>query len=210
MKVLLHIDATAGWGKTTAIERDIKKYAEISSFWKTADALYLVFTKRNVESARKRLRGYVRKSNIRTLHSFFYSFMGARPVMDGNLLDRFGKKYGYGKLSSGMFFRPRNRGDYLLSFYYRARNRKVSLYEACNYYREELTKLGIGGYEIEDFIARWTAFKEEEGAVDYADILEIPRPFFWFKELEMRHIGLLLHTIGRNALKAPLDLLWIL
>jgi len=73
-KLLIHIDATAGWGKTTAIERDIKKYAELVSCWDVNKVLYLVFTRRNAQEARRRLAGYVGVDNIRTLHSFCYSF----------------------------------------------------------------------------------------------------------------------------------------
>ena len=177
-RLLIHIDATAGWGKTTAIERDIKKYADISSFWRADQALYLVFTRKNAQSARRRLRGYVRADNIRTLHSFCYSFMGGKPVMDGELLKRFAEEHSYGSLSSGMFFTPRSRGDYLLALYYWTRNRGMDLEEGAELKERELSSLALSRADFLRFAARWEAFKRREGAVDYADILELSSPSF--------------------------------
>ena len=177
-KLLIHIDATAGWGKTTAIERDIKQYAEISSFWRADRALYLVFTRRNAFGARRRLRGYVKAENIRTLHSFCYSFMKKRPVMDGKLLEEFSERYSYGSLSSGMFFTPKSRNDHLLSFYYWMRNTGADMGTFLEVKREDLEKIGIDPAEVELFRARWESFKREKGAVDYADILEMSEPTF--------------------------------
>ena len=177
-KLLVHVDATAGWGKTTAIERDIKKYADISSFWRADQALYLVFTRKNVHSARRRLRGYVRAENVRTLHSFCYSFTEKRPVMDGELLRRFSEEHCYGPFSSGMFFTPRSREDHLLSFYYWIRNRGIDPEEGIRLKGEELSSLSISESDVLKFVARWTAFKRREGALDYADILEFSEPRF--------------------------------
>ena len=186
MRVLLHIDATAGWGKTTAIERDIKKYAEITSGWRGDKALYLVFTKKNVYSARKRLSGYVYDQMIRTLHSYCYSFTDRRPVLDGKLLKEFSDRYSYGDLSSGMFFTPKSRGDYLLALYYWARNTETEIDEAIETMSEELSLAGIEKDEGLVFYSRWEFFKREKGAMDYADILEESEPSFegWYLALD--------------------------
>ena len=177
-RFLIHIDATAGWGKTTAIEKDIKKYAELVSDWKGGSALYLVFTRRNAYSARRRLSGYVRAENIRTLHSFCYSFLPRKPVMDGEVLERFSREYGYRGFSSGAFFTPRSREDSLLSFYYWARNRCLDLEEAVSVKEEQLRACGLTPSEVLLFCVRWEAFKKREGALDYADILEHSNPRF--------------------------------
>jgi len=177
-RLLIHIDATAGWGKTTAIERDIKKYADITSFWRADKALYLVFTRRNAQEARRRLRGYVRADNIRTLHSYCYSFTEKKPVMDGDLLKEFSGTYSYGSFSSGMFFTPGSREDYILAFYYWMRNLSLDPDHAYKIKAKELDRLGIGEKDVVLFISRWEHFKRKHGAVDYADILEESEPFF--------------------------------
>ena len=177
-KLLIHIDATAGWGKTTAIERDVKKYAELCTFWRTDKALYLVFTRRNAYDAVRRLRGYVSPDNIRTLHSYCYSFMKRKPVMDGKLLQDFSKEHGYGFFSSGMFFTPRSREDYLLAFYYRMRNTRTDVETAIKIWGRDFFEMGISEEDIYRFIARWESFKKRNSAIDYADILEYSNPSF--------------------------------
>lgn len=178
-RILLHIDATAGWGKTTAIEQDIKRYAHLTAGWKPDKALYIVFTRRNAKSVRRRLEGYVKKENIRTLHSFCYSYLKEkRPVMDGKLLEKFTRKYAYEKLSSGAFFIPKTKHDILLSLYYYSRNTLTPFDRVLKEREKELHKLGIGHLSAYEFFYRWENFKKEESAVDYADILEISKPIF--------------------------------
>jgi len=172
-RYLIHIDATAGWGKTTAIERDIKKYAELSSLWTTEKALYLVFTKRNAEGARRRLKGYVKPENIRTLHSLCYASLSEKkPVMDGELLEEFAREYRYGRFSSGMFFTPRTREDKMLALYYYMRNTSLKEEDFFHYRKGFLKEQGIGEDELRVFFGRWEGFKRRKGAIDYADMLE--------------------------------------
>ena len=180
-KHLIHIDATAGWGKTTAIERDIMKYAEFSFLWAPDRALYLVFTRRNAESARKRLSGYVRPENIRTLHSLCYSFLPEKkPVMDGKLLEEFAREYRYRGFSSGMFFTPRTKEDRMLALYYYVRNTGTEPFgkDFFLFKRTYLKEHGISESELRTFFGRWVSFKKEKNAIDYADILEMSRPSF--------------------------------
>ncbi|HIQ31267.1 MAG TPA: hypothetical protein EYH49_03775 [Aquifex aeolicus] len=181
MRRLIHIDATAGWGKTTAIERDIKKYAEFVQPWHRDKALYIVFTNRNAQSALRRLSDYVSAGNVRTLHSLCYSFLPSRkPVMDGDLLSEFARKNSFGALSGGgMFFVPKTRGDRLLSAYYYARNRGMTPEEVVNEKRQEFAMFRERAEEIYRFWVRWERFKKEKGAYDYADILELSNPKFF-------------------------------
>jgi len=179
MRVLVHIDATAGWGKTKKIEEEIRGYAESSPLWNTRKALYITFTRRNVKGARKRLSSYVSPSNVRTLHSYCYSFLSSKkPLLDGKYLREFSSAFGYEELSSGAFFKPRNRSDRILSLYYEMRNLMFGEEEFLKRRGERLREEGITCEEFLLFRGRWEGFKRERGLIDYADILELSSPSF--------------------------------
>jgi len=179
MRRLIHVDATAGWGKTTKITEDLEKYSLLVARWRADYALYLVYTKKNAETAREKLRGVVSVDNIRTLHSFCYKHLPERkPVMDGKVLEEFSERYGYGKLASGMPFKPRTRGDHILAFYYFMRNTMTDFADAYERKERDLWHYGISKEDANSFLVRWESFKREKEVIDYADILEFSDPNF--------------------------------
>lgn len=178
--------STAGSGKTRRILNDIDFIASTSSHKNSKrHALYLTFTRANIEEARVRLKKVLDMYLIRTIHSLCYEVLrwkyadyNYERFKETNIsiaefhTSSFTKKFKFKITMKEEGAMPKTKGDVLLSLYYKVRNNDIGLEEAFDYIKDDLLLRNIRWSDFERFYKAWTYWKEDEGYLDFSDLLD--------------------------------------
>ncbi|WP_460174022.1 UvrD-helicase domain-containing protein, partial [Venenivibrio stagnispumantis] len=183
--IIRTIRATAGYGKTTLIMKDIDFYAQKLKGTENDRSLYITYTKHNVQDARKKIGRVLLKDLIRTLHSVCYEALSLRKNDDEEFIAEL-RSYDFNKqfsrnispvqgsaLTIGLQAQLRTRDDFLLSMYNKIRNLNANPEEDVYIIKEDLELKNVSLDDYFKFVKDWELFKRIYNLIDFNDMLQL-------------------------------------